>query len=536
MLVDLAEPRTGGAVGAGGPFENVSTCGWLQYPGTCNTFAWKHVGHMYRWRKVNVVAYCAVVRRSMHSTESLQRWRAQAASAGATCGHRTKGTLAATRQHSRNSPPSLVPIPHSLSSAPFLLLPASTGPSISLSTTCLAFFSISATHPSMPSAALSLLLALLVLLALAHSATAAGNRILPDSVKNKEFFKTVRIVRQVGAERVSDCGPNQFDIEECITTCNSPGNTIRNGCCCAPENGRYYVGLRGSCRYEQVLFNYTGSERVVYVSRPVNTTLSPGLYFDRRSCQSSDTPKDEFADRSCTCEMSWTATYGQVANTSPVPTITPTPSPTSTPTSVSPTPSPTSTPIPTPSASQSVEPAPASPSPEASVTSSPFASPAVKSPSPPATTPTSSPTPSSSTSLSQDAPDPSFSPEDSPEDDGGVCVDAGYLDALGVAADERVHRQAIKARVLCPRIEGLPCGTAHHVVRFRGRTASYAELCAGGDVQCGEDRMLVNSVWTHAWVERAHGDAVLTMYDVRHGERAQRMLHRVMRVMRMVRL
>lgn len=126
------------------------------------------------------------------------------------------------------------------------------------------------------------------------------------------------------------------------------------------------------------------------------------------------------------------------------------------------------------------------------------------------------------------------SPSSNTEDD-DVCVDAAWLKARGIGAKELVHRSARMANVLCPDSsigEGLPCGTDKHQVRVKDETMSYAELCEMEGVKCERRRMQVNSVWSHVWRETVHGEVTLTMLDVRYAERAQKLLHRVMRSLR----
>ena len=44
----------------------------------------------------------------------------------------------------------------------------------------------------------------------------------------------------------------------------------------------------------------------------------------------------------------------------------------------------------------------------------------------------------------------------------------------------------------------------------------------------------MNSVYTHVWEEKMHGDVALTMYDARHPEMMQRVLHRVSQAVRKI--
>lgn len=121
------------------------------------------------------------------------------------------------------------------------------------------------------------------------------------------------------------------------------------------------------------------------------------------------------------------------------------------------------------------------------------------------------------------ATEPSASPEESPEPEEEECVDARYLTSY--SAEHLVHPAHMMADVLCPADSTLPCGTANHMVRIAGKPISYAALCETR--KCTADRMLVNSVLSHEWKEQKHGEGlVLTMFDVRHPEVAQKTLHR----------
>ena len=112
-----------------------------------------------------------------------------------------------------------------------------------------------------------------------------------------------------------------------------------------------------------------------------------------------------------------------------------------------------------------------------------------------------------------------------------VCVDVAYLTALGHTTDQFVHTSPFLASTVCPG-NGLPCGTANHMVRLNGENLSYKQLCER--VVCTKKTTVVNSVFSHVWEERVHGDVALTMYDVRHPEMMQLMLHRVMHLVRKI--
>lgn len=126
--------------------------------------------------------------------------------------------------------------------------------------------------------------------------------------------------------------------------------------------------------------------------------------------------------------------------------------------------------------------------------------------------------------------------EPSAEDDGDVCVDARHLSA--VPADHLVHAEHFEADVLCPTSDGdfasLPCATRNHLVLLRGEPLSYDHLCALASVSCRADRVLVNSVLSHVWVDEPHHDGALhlTMLDSRHPASLQRALHRLIAVRR----
>lgn len=134
--------------------------------------------------------------------------------------------------------------------------------------------------------------------------------------------------------------------------------------------------------------------------------------------------------------------------------------------------------------------------------------------------------------------EPSISPGDDDgddDDDDTVCVDHQYLINAGYPTEHLIHGDGVMSPVLCPRNTQLPCGSANHMIRANGVSMSYLQLCDSPAVECESDHIKVNSVYTHLWNEVAHGDHVLTMYDIRYPERAQRALHSVMHKMRTVR-
>lgn len=128
---------------------------------------------------------------------------------------------------------------------------------------------------------------------------------------------------------------------------------------------------------------------------------------------------------------------------------------------------------------------------------------------------------------------PSPSPEDmdmSPDPDAEeVCVSASYVSKY--ARHELVHAEHIMADVLCPVDSSLPCATSNHMVRVNGLTKSYSQYCELN--KCAKDKMEVNSVLSHIWQDEDHGNGVqLTMFDVRHPEMVQKVLHRLTAVRR----
>ncbi|KAI0562493.1 hypothetical protein FGB62_59g024 [Gracilaria domingensis] len=124
-------------------------------------------------------------------------------------------------------------------------------------------------------------------------------------------------------------------------------------------------------------------------------------------------------------------------------------------------------------------------------------------------------------------------PTPTPESRATECVDERYLRAKGYAPHTFVHRPAKLARTLCPP-GTLPCATPHHKVLFDGSNLSYEKLCERLQT-CEVQHILVNSVYSHVWQPEEHENgAVLTMYDVRYPEMAQKALHWVLRNSRRV--
>lgn len=131
----------------------------------------------------------------------------------------------------------------------------------------------------------------------------------------------------------------------------------------------------------------------------------------------------------------------------------------------------------------------------------------------------SSPTVSPTMSIS---PSPSKGAADSSDND--VCVDASYL--FNYASHQLVHAKHIMADVLCPAESSLPCATPNHMIRIDGKAASYAQYCER--YACAENKMEVNSVLSHIWEDENHGNGFeLTMFDYRHPENLQIVLHRL---------
>lgn len=66
------------------------------------------------------------------------------------------------------------------------------------------------------------------------------------------------------------------------------------------------------------------------------------------------------------------------------------------------------------------------------------------------------------------------------------------------------------------------------MIRVNDKAMSYGEYCKVVKCQV-KDNVLVNSVLSHIWEEESHGSNVkLTMFDIRHPEFIQSILHRTM--------
>lgn len=76
------------------------------------------------------------------------------------------------------------------------------------------------------------------------------------------------------------------------------------------------------------------------------------------------------------------------------------------------------------------------------------------------------------------------------------------------------------------------------MVRVDGVAMSYRALCQLSDVTCARKQIQVNSVLSHMWQEEVHShvgrNVVLTMFDDRHPEFVQKVLHRVLSLRRSV--
>lgn len=118
--------------------------------------------------------------------------------------------------------------------------------------------------------------------------------------------------------------------------------------------------------------------------------------------------------------------------------------------------------------------------------------------------------------------EPSPLPSDESTESDLVCVDEAYLVSLGHSRHDMVHKQSTVTSALCPG-GALPCGTEHHMVRVAGLPMSYRQLCETR--ACQTKLVAVNSVFTHVWQEREHDGVVMTMFDHRYPEMAQKALH-----------
>lgn len=374
-----------------------------------------------------------------------------------------------------------------------------------------------------------LLAAAVVALAVTH-ATGSLVRQIESTLENQKHFELIDDVRDRGTLSQEGTCPDNMDIKVCIHRCNSPGGTPREGCCCLALDNVLSVGLTNSCAYKQKLVNYTDGDRLQYASGPATPKDVPRKgkkFFDVDCAFTSEGPPDQ----DCSCVYKWDIKWSEISSDSKLPSPTP------------------EVPSPSPAESKATPLPPASKPPRKSREPKP---PSSDSASVGATTTPGQGDPSPSESASA-SPPPAVSDggtdvilngngqdqpltdeaEESADGDDGVCVDETYLTTRGFHLNDMVHATSLLSPVLCPAYNGLPCGTANHKVRVNGVSLSYQQLCAREDVTCRKDVLKVNSVWSHQWQEAVHGDAHLTMYDVRYSESAQRLLHRVMRSVRM---
>lgn len=388
-------------------------------------------------------------------------------------------------------------------------------------------------------------------------------RAIPSTDENAEYFETVQKIITDGERTTSPQCPSGSALQQlvdCVVKCNAAGPVLRDNCCCVTSvsegsPGAAHFGLAGGCRYPQTLRNFTDGDRFDYDSFPIDPSDSAQLYFDPNTCESVE--EGTAVGDSCQCSISWTIARSELNDVSPLPTpsASATPERSATPT-VTPTPSPVFN---SPSSSPSVQ---ESQSPQTSSSTSPSAmmSPATSVPPPPV--PIGSPTPSvsdvggsgleadESDELEPEDDDAISTPDGGPggaenEDDAddaddaddegsNVCVDERYLVGRGFKAEHLVHKISFTSPVWCPSHADLPCATSNHKIRLNGVSISYRQMCEEQLLSCRRDVAKVNSVWTHIWEEVTHGNTVLTMYDVRYSESAQRLLHRVMHSIRIV--
>lgn len=399
----------------------------------------------------------------------------------------------------------------------------------------------------------------LLAVALCHLATALPNppvsRRIADTPGNRKYFNVVRQV--IDSDQVNrSCADDYFNqVVNCIKICASVGDSFRDGCCCFAYQESTVFGQAAGCQFDQVLSRDSDSLTLYYKSSPVGSDNGLSATYFKDDCSRSNYIPDP---PSCDCTIEWQLSESDLdegtelptSGVSPVPRsprplVSPTefaqvsPSTTSTPSassslSSSPSPTPSSSASFTPSASSmlsgTVTPLPASPSQTPSVS-------AFSTPSPEETYTfglSYEPIPSLPSDDNADSPgsDSQATPSASDEDS-SVCVDERYLTQRGYKKEHFVHRQGLVAPVLCPVLDGLPCGTRYHKVRVNGQAMSYAHLCSTEGVKCSSRVMKVNSVWSHMWTDVSHQHVDLTMYDVRYPETAQRLLHRVMRNVRL---
>lgn len=402
--------------------------------------------------------------------------------------------------------------------------------------------------PSPPSHTLPLLVLLL-----AVPVISLAQKTIPGTEANQDYFARTQALFAFGEKSTSSCGTEVSAIEDCIKSCNRPGLQERSGCCCVAKPSReFFVGIRGGCRYRQQLLNFT--TRLLYVSQPVT---GQGRYFDEVSCAAS---KVNTTAGSCACSIKWEASTEDLQLLSPLPSPTPSLTPGLSPSMK---PSPSAEPLlaespdvvmETPAVLETRSPEPSTkpvpiPIPTVSTPTTGPSVPAAASELPPVETLDATDDGMTPDGMSPEPTDPEMSPEgsdagvagtgesptppgaESPEetplDDGSVCVDEQHLISAGVPRDHMVHAIGVRQRVLCPRVAGLPCGTPNHKLRRAGRGLSYAQLCQS--VECEHSIAVVNSVYSHLWEETVHQDVTLTMYDVSYPESAQIALHSVMR-------
>lgn len=381
----------------------------------------------------------------------------------------------------------------------------------------------------------------LIFLVLLHHVVAVTVRSIPSTPDNQQFFTLAQALIENGDRKISSCGPDLPDIERCIIACNSPGLAERGGCCCIARANDFTVGLRGGCRYSQRVQNFT--TRFIYKSSPITAN---NRYFGATSC-ARNAPTGNGAP--CTCSIQWEASAEtlQMAAPLPTPSISPSPDLTASPSPVTQVP-PLVTPEPSPPVitEEPIVDETVTPTPDSELI--PAGTLPGRDPESPVVTddPTSTaeddlsgllgdspePSPNTEGGDDDDADDDDDAEQQASEDDGSVCVDERYLKERGFLADTLVHQQAILATVLCPHARTLPCGTPDHKVRFNGEDMSYESMCALAHVQCRVSKMKVNSVYTHLWTDVAHEDVMLTMFDSRYAEPAQKVLHAVMRAWR----
>ncbi|CAN8068592.1 unnamed protein product [Agarophyton chilense] len=358
-------------------------------------------------------------------------------------------------------------------------------------------------------------------------------RTIPNTPDNQEFFALTQSLFMEGVLSTSSCDSQRSNIEQCIRTCNSPGPRERNGCCCVIDNSnstsKFYIGLRGGCRYNQRLLKFTDS--FIYESSPINSNMP---FFDQVTCAST---AENANDNSCTCTLVWEASASELAEMPPIPTPSPSssPSPVTSPTmstSTLPSMEPTVTPAVDPTISSAISP-PVEPAGPPTVITPPNG---ITTPTP---TDVSTPLPTEDSGFGPApggnvSPTAELDPSPSPDDD-SVCVDQKYLLDRGFSAEHLVHNGGISSTVLCPQHSQLPCASLNHKVRFNGVDMSYRQLCEHEVMACQRDEMLVNSVFSHLWDEARHGEVMLTMFDTRYAEVAQKGLHSVMHALRTVR-